>query len=215
MILALTLLAFQAAATPPAPPELTACDYIERYVWDPKFKPGQKWAYHSRPTDVGSTVTISEIDNLPGTGFVVYVVVDHISNQYDFPTPPKSLIAPVGVQQFVINRDSLDASVTELLDNVRIPDPGQFAYWRAHCLSETHATTVADTLTALDLKRCEQQLERQRQLKLPHRNPLPCEASTSAKKPSPTPTTLPPTSTPTSPTPSTPPTSIQTPPPSP
>ena len=90
MILALALLALQVQAAAPGPMEPNPCDSITRHVWDPKFKPGQKWAYRSRPTDVGSTVTISEIDNLPGTGFVVYIVVDNINSIDSQPQPKKN-----------------------------------------------------------------------------------------------------------------------------
>lgn len=206
MVLALALLAFQTAAAP-APQEPNPCNSVTRYVWDPKFKPGQKWAYHSRPTDVGSTVTISEIDSLPGTGIVVHVVVDHLDPHLGSPTP--SMNYPrVGTERFAINRDSLDASVTEMLDNVRIPDPGGYAYWLAHCLAETHATTVADTLSFFDFERCEQDLRREQQLKLPHRSSLPCRVEADPQIPSPVPAKPQPTSSPALPTPSATPKSI-------
>ena len=114
-----------------------------------------------------------------------------------------------GGGQFAINCNSLDGSVTELIDSVGIPDVVGYSDWRRLCLAKTYATSVADTLTYLDLKLCEQKL------KLPNQGPLTCKSETGP----PILTHLPamPSSSPTPnlPASATPPISSKTPPPSP
>jgi len=144
-VLALSAALSQASTPPPAAPN--PCDNIVQNVWDPRFTPGQQWSYHSRPTDVGSTVTISQIDDVPGIGEVVHIVVDHIKSK---PSPTFPLQIGVHVS-FTIIRDSLDASVLELVGNVPIPPINNYLFWRTHCLAQIYKTTVADTLTALDV----------------------------------------------------------------
>jgi hypothetical protein len=198
MILAITLLAF--AAQPPQPQTPNPCDSIKPNVWDPKFTPGQKWAYYSRPNDVGSTVTIAEIDDVPTIGFVVYVLVDNLGtlrvDQINGKTVKR--LMPGGTEHFAIERDSLASSVTDLIDNVRIPILDyHYSNYRAHCIAQTYATTVADTLTMLDLLRCEQAA---RHTPLPLR---PCQTTPSQSTASPSrPAPSPPTSAPPSPAPS-------------
>jgi hypothetical protein len=137
------------------------CDYITQYVWDPKFTPGQKWSYHARSTDAGSTVTIAEIDDVPSIGPVVHILVNHVGSGG----------VELGGERFAIKRDSLDASVIDIVDHVRIPELGYpYRTYRAHCIALTYATTVADTLTAFAIQRCEQALKRD-----PKHPPLPCK----------------------------------------
>jgi hypothetical protein len=153
MILAIALLAFQAAA--PAAQEPDPCDYITQNVWDPKFTPGQRWTYHADPSHSNSTVTIAEIDDVPGIGLVVHVTIDLIDSKTPPGIPPSH-----GTDHFAIKRDSLDASVIDLVGNVRIPELGySYSSFRSHCAAQSYATTVSDTLAARDLERCERALQ--------------------------------------------------------
>lgn len=167
MIVAIALLASfaQTPAQEPAP-----CDYIKQYVWDPKFTPGQKWSYHAPSTDPASTLTISEIDDVPGIGTVVHIRVDHLGSHSQTP-----FINPA-TEYFAIRRDSLDASVVSVLDHVGIPELGySYSTYRAHCIALTYSTTVADTLTTLAIERCEQALKRNLKRAL-----LPCKTATAS-----------------------------------
>lgn len=161
MIFALPILAFAAALPQDFPPEEKAhpCWYIQRHYYDVRFEPGQRWSYHSRSTDADSTVTIAEIDNIPGFGEVVHILVDHVGSQPS-PKVPKHLGS---TQHFAINRDSLDASVVALVDSGRIPDVGSdYDRWAGDCTGRTYTSTVADTLTTLDFLECERNLKASR-----------------------------------------------------
>jgi hypothetical protein len=155
MIFAIPLLAFAAALPQALPPteEASPCSHGTRYYWDGRFSPGQRWAYHSRSVDAGSVVTIVEIDNVPEIGEVVHVIVDRVGS-----VGGKSRTWNLGVEHFAIKRDSLDASVVQLIDSVPAPTVGpEYLNWHRNCVALTYATTVADTLTTLGQLRCEQQ----------------------------------------------------------
>jgi len=150
MIFAITVLAL-AAGTPLAQ-EPDVCDHVTRNVWDPRFTPGQKWSYRSRPVDAGSTLTITRIDDVPGIGVVVHVDVDHVDF---FDLPPRARGNNTGTQYLAIKRDSLDASVLEMLGIVALSnDTSSYLRWHMNCVGLTYSTTVADTLTALQAEYC-------------------------------------------------------------
>jgi hypothetical protein len=192
MFLTIALLAF---AAQPQTPEPEPCPNLIRNTWDPKFSPGQKWTYYSRPQDTGSTLTIGEIDDVPGIGFVVHIVVD-APTKYPKGTPD-NLPLTHEISHFAIRRDSLDSSVLQVVDNVRIPDmTTTHPYWRAHCAAQTYSGTVADTLTLLDFQRCAEQ-EKRHPSPHPH---APCKLQPQTSPPSlpqePMSTTLPAVSSP-------------------
>jgi hypothetical protein len=150
MIFAITVLAL-ATATPLAQ-EPDVCDHVTRNVWDPRFTPGQKWSYRSRPVDARSTLTITKIDDVPGMGVVVHVAVDHVDF---FDLPPRTRGNNIGTQNLAIRRDSLDASVLEMLGIIALSnDTSSYLRWHMNCVGLTYSTTVADTLTALQAEYC-------------------------------------------------------------
>lgn len=192
MILAITLLALAAQTSPLQEPE--PCDYIKQYMWDPKFTPGQKWIYYSRPSDIGSTITIAEIDDVPTLGFVVHIVVDNVNTLYvDHVSSTKTVnrIVPGGTEHFAIQRDSLASSVIQVVDNVPIPVLSYtYSNYRAHCVTLTYTTTVADTLTLMEtIRAAKTQAKRCEQLaKTMTHPPPPCKPSVRPSDPPPTPT---------------------------
>jgi len=150
MVFAITVLAF--AAITPSAQEPEVCDHVTRNVWDPRFTPGQRWSYRSRPVDAGSTLIITKIDDVPGIGLVVQIKVDHV-NFFDLPPTPRGNNG--GTQNIAIKRDSLDASLLDMLGIVALSDDSwPYLRWHMNCVGLTYSTTVADTLTALEAENC-------------------------------------------------------------
>lgn len=148
MIFAITVLAFAAASAQ----EPNLCDHVTRNVWDPRFTPGQRWSYRSRPVDAGSTLIITKIDDVPAIGPVVQIEVDHV-DFFDRPPTPRGNNS--GNQHLAIRRDSLDASVLEMLGIVALSnDSSSYLKWHMNCVGLTYSTTVADTLTVLQAQFC-------------------------------------------------------------
>ena len=144
------MLAF-ATATPSAQ-DSNPCDHVTRNVWDPRFTPGQRWGYRSRPVDAGSTLVITRIDDVPEIGPVVQIEVNHV-NFFDRPPTPRG--NSTGTQHLAIRRASLDASVLEMLGIVALSDDSSsYIRWHMNCIGLTYSTTVADTLTALQAEYC-------------------------------------------------------------
>ena len=141
-ILALAFNIQQSAASNPC-----AAGYTQN-VWDPRFTPGQHWSYRARPIDKDSTLTINKIDYIPDIGFVVHIEVDHV----DFDDIPGDRPRNNDRREyFAMRRDSLDASVLEILGISQVVGPQPFNYhlWQANCAGLTYGTTVADTLKTL------------------------------------------------------------------
>ena len=188
MILTLTLLAFAAAM--PSAQEPDVCDHVTRNVWDPRFAPGQRWSYRSRPVDAGSTLIITNIDDVPGVGVVVHIDVDDV----DFTDRP-----PVGqringsTRHITLRRDSLDASALQMLGIVALPnDDSSYLVWHLNCIGLTHATTVADTLDALQAQYCAEVVKTKTTMFVPACAPAPNRAAKPRSGPTPSPPSAPP-----------------------
>jgi hypothetical protein len=145
MLLTLGVLAF--ATLLPQSTVSNPCNNYTQNIWDPRFTPGQKWQYRSRSVDKGSTLTITKIDNVPGIGVVVHIVVDHITFRY----PPEILHGGVFEEtlSLAMRRDSIDASVIKMLGIVEISTNDDYKKWQANCRALTYSTTVADTVKIL------------------------------------------------------------------
>jgi hypothetical protein len=145
MLLTLGVLAF-ATLLPPSTAN-TPCENYTQNIGDPRFTPGQKWQYRSRSVDKGSTLTITKIDNVPGIGIVVHIVVDHITFRY----PPELHGGLIEGQtlSLAMRRDSLDASVIKMLGIVETSTNDDYKKWQTNCGALTYATTVADTVKIL------------------------------------------------------------------
>ncbi len=116
-------------------------------VWDQRFEPGQRWSYSTRPQDKGSTLTILKIDEVPGIGTVVQIVVDNVL--FDDAPERYRTESPHNVS-LAMRRDSLDASVTSMLGIIQVPSrPDHYDQWQNNCNGLTYATSVADTMQTL------------------------------------------------------------------
>ena len=111
---------------------------------DAQFRPGQKWGYHTRPGDEGSTLIILKIEELPKLGVVVHIAVDGARFR-----SRNGASTPIGHLSFA--RAAVAASVTKLLaDKVSIPDFADgYARWKADH-GGIWAGSVAETIAALD-----------------------------------------------------------------
>jgi len=93
-------------AVTPSPTGLNPCSNVTRHVQDPRFAPGQRYSYQTRPQDVGSTLTIMEIDQVPQLGIVLWVSVDH----FHMPVLPAGGPDRFANGGFPVTRDALEAS---------------------------------------------------------------------------------------------------------
>ena len=146
MIAPFAILAVAFTTQQSLPSNPCAAGYTQN-VWDPRFTPGQRWSYHARPIDKDSTLTITKIDYIPDIGFVVHIEVDHV-DFVDIPgdRPHNNYRR----EHFAIRRDSLDASVLEILGISQVAGlPRNYSSWQANCGGLTYGTTVADTLKTL------------------------------------------------------------------
>ena len=149
-ILALSAALSQASTPPPAVPN--PCDNIIQNVWDTRFTPGQRWSYNHRLVDEGSTLIITKIDQVPGIGLVVQADVSKV-NYWN--TPTRRYMPVSSTEHIAIRRDSLDASVLEMVGIVQQPyDSGFYAKWQSDCVGRTVSTSVTDTITALQAQFC-------------------------------------------------------------
>jgi hypothetical protein len=138
--LALSAVFQEASATNPC-----ANGYTQN-IWDPRFTPGQRWSYRARPIDKDSTLTVLKIDFVPDIGTVVHITVNHV----DFDDKPGDPARNnTRLEQFAIRRDSLDASVLDVLGISQVAGPPNYYSWQNNCGGLTHATTVADTIKTL------------------------------------------------------------------
>jgi hypothetical protein len=146
MIAPIAILALVFAAPQSATENPCANSYTQN-VWDPRFTPGQHWSYRARPLDKDSTLTIIKIDYVPDIGIVVHIMVDHV----DFEDKPGDRPRNNGrTEYFAIRRDSLDASVLDVLNVSEIVEPPNiYNRWQANCAGLTYSSTVADTLQTL------------------------------------------------------------------
>jgi hypothetical protein len=148
-VLALSAALSQASTPPPAAPN--PCYNIIQNVWDPRFTPGQRWSYHPRPVDEGSTLIITKIDQVPGIGLVVQVDVSNV----DYMDIPMRYKINIRTEHIAIRRDSLNASVLQMVGIRQLPyDSGFYAKWQSDCVGRTVSTSVTDTITALQAQFC-------------------------------------------------------------
>lgn len=114
-------------------------------VTDPKFVPGQVWAYKTRPGEESSTLTILRVEKTPKLGTIVHLRIDrvHFSNCTGGPSPEVIEHAP-------FTRAALEASVTMKVNSVfQVPayDAG-YQDWLSHC-GGVYTITV-DRMVAID-----------------------------------------------------------------
>lgn len=96
-------------------------------AWAIEFKPGQIWAYQTRPGEEGSKIYLARIDRGLGSRALFHLYIDGLQLKN-----PKF---PGGVQDHLvhmpISREALEASVTELLQSdAAMPDISEgYAVW--------------------------------------------------------------------------------------
>jgi hypothetical protein len=145
MIASIATFALAAALQQPAISNPCANGYTQN-IWDPRFTPGQRWSYRARPLDKDSTLTITKIDYVTDIGVVVHITVDHV----DFEdTPGDRPHHNDRRESFAIRRDSLDASVLDILGISQVAGPPNYYSWQINCGGLTSPSTVADTLKTL------------------------------------------------------------------
>jgi len=89
------------------------------------FRPGQEWAYRTRPGEESSTLTVLRVERAPKLGVVVHVSVDGI-RLGDPARPPRH------IGHLPMSEDALRRSVTrKLRDDAPLPGfEDGYAIWR-------------------------------------------------------------------------------------
>jgi hypothetical protein len=95
-------------------------------VKDNKYAPGQVWRYKTRPDEEGSTLTILRVEQAPLGKRIVHIHLDGIQL--------KNCLggnAPERVEHMPFDKESLDASVIELVGKSPVPDyESGYMQWR-------------------------------------------------------------------------------------
>jgi hypothetical protein len=113
---------------------------------DPKFHPGQVWAYKTRHGEEASFLTILKVESLPRIGTIIHVRVDKVRlrNCTGGPEPDK-------FEHMPFTRDAIELSVTKLItETSEIPDyKDGYDEWRKACggvytISVAQAVEVAE-----------------------------------------------------------------------
>jgi hypothetical protein len=120
------------------------CPALEPNVSDAKFKPGEIWAYETRPGESASTVTILQVDRLGKPGVIIHVRVDglHMHN-------PAGDLVPY-IEHMPFTRDAMLISVTRLIrTEAPLPTLEGYDAWRAAC-GGVYTISVADAVTVAE-----------------------------------------------------------------
>jgi hypothetical protein len=129
-----------------APTDSNPCSNVTRHVQDPRFVAGQHYSYQTRPQDVGSTLTIMEIDQAPQLGVVVWVSVNHF-HKPSLPAGTPERFANAG---FPLTRDALEASGIRLIDSPPLTLAPNYGAWISDCLGRTYRAPIADLLNIFE-----------------------------------------------------------------
>ncbi len=131
-----------ASACLPALPQKKPCPALETKVPDGTFKPGQVWAYSTRPNEASSTLTILQVDHSEKLGVVVHIRVDGIQMH----APNGNLLTSIGHMPFT--RDAILLSTTHLLRTDKtIPTLEGYERWRTDC-GGIYTISVRDAVEA-------------------------------------------------------------------
>jgi hypothetical protein len=136
--LALFLLCLGASA------QTKICPAIESNVSDPKFKPGQIWAYQNRENEPESTVTILQVDRSEKLGVIVHVRVDglHAHNG-------RGELVP-SVEHMPFTRDAMLLSATRLTGSAStLPTLEGYDRWRKDC-GGVYTISVAEAVSVME-----------------------------------------------------------------
>jgi hypothetical protein len=118
------------------------CPAIETNVPDQRFKPGQVWAYATRPNETSSTLTILQIDRSEKFGIIVHIRGDRIQMR----APNGNVLTSIGHVPFT--RDALLLSTDHLLRmDKTIPTLEGYDRWRADC-GGIYTISVGDVVAA-------------------------------------------------------------------
>ena len=99
-------------------------DFTLQPATDPKFHPGDRWEYDTRPGERKSTAIILKVENSPELGVIVHIAVDNlvwVSCQNDH--------IPEREPHMPFSRDAVDASLTRrIASNQPAPDRAKEGY---------------------------------------------------------------------------------------
>jgi len=129
-----------------APTDSNPCSNVTRHVQDPRFVAGQHYSYQTRPQDVGSTLTIMEIDQVPQLGVVVWVSVNHFHK----PSLPAGTPERFANGGFPVTRDALEASGIRLIDSPPLTLAPNYGASISDCLGRTYRAPIADLLNMFE-----------------------------------------------------------------
>ena len=108
---------------------------------DPKFRPGQVWQYKTRPHERSSTLTILRVESLPKVGTIIHIRVDKVRLRNCTGGPE-----PDNFQHMPFARDSIERSVTKLVNEGSVPDfQAGYDEWRSAC-GGVYTITVAGAI---------------------------------------------------------------------
>jgi hypothetical protein len=128
----------------PAIAQSKPCPALVPNVSDPKFQAGQVWTYQTRPGELGSTLTILQIDRTAELGVIVHVRVDGLKV-----LNPRGEIVP-SVEHMPFTRDALLMSVLGLLRSTdKRPTMQGYDRWRAYC-GGVYTIPVADAISVME-----------------------------------------------------------------
>lgn len=178
-------------ASTPSSPYPYPCSDVTRHITDPHFARGQHWGYQTRPEDVGSTLYIMEIDQVPELGVVVWVSVDH----FHIPALPMGAGERFASGGFAVTRDALEASGIQLIDSPPVIIGPNYGAWVQDCVAQTHRVPIADMLNEFEHKQCQDNATRigQDPSQCPSRPRYPASTPPAFSRPPLTPLAPPPT----------------------
>ncbi len=117
---------------------------------DSDFRAGQEWAYHTRPGEESSTLTVLRVERSPELGVIVHVAVGGLDIRN--PANPARPVREIG--HLPMSEDAVRRSVTRRLrDDAPLPDfeKGYQIWRRAHDSGKGGIFTipVADTVATV------------------------------------------------------------------
>ena len=99
-----------------------------RTIDNPKYNVGQVWAYHTRPYEAGSTLTIVKTELDDKMGSIVHIHIQGLRMK----NPHHKLGLTAIVSHMPCSEEAIDQSVTEVLQaNALLPDYEEgYQQWR-------------------------------------------------------------------------------------
>src|SRR5260370_6700649 len=139
----ITVACIACAAATPLTAELRSCPALTQSIPDEKFKPGQVWAYQTRPGEAASTLTVLRVDSYGKIGIIVHIRVDGLRAHN-----PRGERVP-SVEHMPFTRDAILLSVDRLLkSNQPLPTIEGLDRWRSDC-GGVYTISVRDSVDVM------------------------------------------------------------------